>query len=254
MSFLTVLFYSLIPYGQLWTRIVNYSGSVDQPWYFFPLFLFPPLQFIPVILLNLGYIKEGKGGKVYDNFVWIPIATKFIMQFFGRMFIPDEYYHWISEILILSSIIVAKYLHSNDSCKVAKKEISSSFTNFQTILIDAVFENGVAGIFNVIIGFLPVIGWALMAISMVESLNNIMVFLFWMAGYLFIYTLQNMFEQDNMDHFCNPLEITTFNIIKFVAGLILSGIAYLNESLDPIAMASGMASGVLGDVLGDDDE
>jgi len=53
---------------------------------------------------------------------------------------------------------------------------------------------------------------------------------------MFIYTIQNMFEQSDMNNFCNPSGISNSNIIKFVIGLILSGVAYLNESFDPLSM------------------
>jgi hypothetical protein len=238
MTFLGLIFYTLIPFGQMWTRIFDYNGSIDMWWFFIPFFMIPPLQFIPVLLLYLGYIKEGKGGKVYDRYVWIPILTKLVMQMGGKMIIPGQYFFWVSEAIVLTSIIITKYLHTTDSCKVANKQLSTSATKFQTTFIDAVFENGIAGIFNVLIGFVPILGWILMAISMVESLNNIMVFVFWMFGYMFIYTIQNMFEQSDMNSFCNPSGISPFNIIKFIIGLILSGAAYFNENFDPLSMVT----------------
>ena len=242
MSLYGLIFYTLIPFGQLWTRIFDYNGSVDMGWFFFPLFMLFPFQFIPVLLLYLGYIKEGKGGKVYDGYVWIPIITKLVMQFGGKMIIPENYFFWISEIIVLTSIVITKYLHTVDSCKIANKELSTSVTKLQNTFTNAVFENGIAGIFNVLIGFVPILGWILMALSMIESLNNIMVFTFWMVGYMFIYTVQNMFEQTDMDNLCNPSGISTSDITKFIFGLILSGIAYLNESFDPLSMVSGILS------------
>ena len=238
MTFLGLIFYTLMPFGQLWTRMFDYNGSIDMAWFFIPFFMIPPLQFIPVLLIYLGYIKEGKGGKIYDGYVWIPIITKLVMQMGGRMIIPENYFFWVSEAIVLTSIIITKYLHTADSCKVANKQLSTSVTKFQTTFTDAIFENGVAGIFNVLIGFIPILGWILMAISMIESLNNIMVFVFWMLGYMFIYTIQNMFEQSDMNDFCNPSGLSPSDSVKFIFGLILSGVAYLNESFDPLSMVS----------------
>ena len=238
MSFLNLILYTIIPFGQLWTRVFDYDGSIDMWWFFIPIFMIPPLQFIPVLMLYLDIIKPGKGGKVYDNYVWIPIVTKFCVQFFGEMLLPPDMAYIAGELIIIVSIMITKYFHSVYSCNVAKKELSVTWSKFGDFFIDAIFENGTAGIFNVVIGFIPIIGWAIMAISMIGPLNNIMVFLMYMAGYIFIYTIQNMFEQADMNSLCNLSSIPGSSYVKLLFGIIFSIVIFMNESFDPVAMVS----------------
>ncbi len=239
MTFLGVILYTLIPFGQLWTRVFDYNGSTDMWWFLLPFFMIPPLQFIPVIMLYLGYIKEGKGGKVYDNYVWIPIITKLVVQFMGSMIFPEEYVTIINEIVMIITIMITKYLHTVDSCKVANKELQVTGSKFSDFFMDAVFENGSAGMFNVVIGFIPILGWILMGLSMIESLNSIMVVVFYALGYMFVYTIQNMFEQTDMSSLCNLSSVPVSSYIKLVFGIIFSAAVALNESFDPLSMAKG---------------
>jgi len=240
MTLLGVLLYTLLPFGQLWSRVFDYNGSVDMWWFFLPFFMFPPLQFIPIILLYLGYIKEGKGGKVFDGYVWIPILTKFCVQFLGEMFLPPQAAFISGQVLMIISIMITKYLHTNESCKYIKKELTVTGSKFGDFFIDAVFENGMAGIFNVIIGFIPIIGWIVTLISMIGPLNNIMVLILYMFGYMFIYIVQNMFEQTDMSSLCNLSSIPGSSYGKLIFGLILTGVIYMNESFDPLSMVPGL--------------
>jgi hypothetical protein len=142
MTILGLILYTLMPFGQLWTRIFDYNGSTDMWWFFIPIFMMPPLQFIPVLLLYLGIIKNGKGGSPYDNYVWIPIITKLFLEII-RAFIPTDYqtiFFWISEILILLLIILTKYLHLNKSCTVSSQENSISGSKISNLFIFSNFS------------------------------------------------------------------------------------------------------------------
>ena len=245
-TFSNLFLYTIIPFGQLWARIFHYNGSLDMWWFLIPIFMMPPLQFVPMLFMYMGWMKKGgsdkksgdikSGGKIYDDYVWIPIFTKIIVQFIGPMIIPS-YLFFMKDILVLISIIITKYLHSIDSCKSVEKELVISATKIKSELYNAVYENGVAGIFNVIIGLIPIIGWALFALSLNDTFNNFMVCICWALGYMFIYTIQNMFEQSDIDNFCNPSETYNSTFIKFIFGIILTLIAMINESIDPIGWA-----------------
>ena len=226
MSIIGAILYSLIPFGQLWTRIFDYNGTIDMWWFFIPLFMLPPLQIIPVILLYYGYIKDGNGGAVYDNYVWIPIVTKIILTIVGGM-VSDEYafiVNVLSTIILLISISITKYLHANSSCT----DITTTGTKIETIIMDAIFENGVAGIFYVMISFIPPLKMILMVLANIPVIKDIIMIGPWIFGYIFIYITQNMFGHSNMDSFCNPSGISGIYIAKIIIGLILSIIAYLN--------------------------
>ena len=156
MTILGLILYTLIPFGQLWTRIFDYNGSIDMWWFFIPIFMIPPLQFIPILLLYLGIIKSGNGGSPYDNYVWIPIISKFFLQIIG-IFIPDDYktiFFWVNEILTLLLIILTKYLHLNNSCTTSGKKNSISASKIGNLFIDAIFENSVASIIYTMFRFI----------------------------------------------------------------------------------------------------
>ena len=40
--------------------------------------MFPPLAFIPLIMMKLGLIKKGRGGKPYDYWMLIPPLLKIL--------------------------------------------------------------------------------------------------------------------------------------------------------------------------------
>jgi hypothetical protein len=225
MTFLGGFLYTIIPFGQLWTRIYDYNGSVDMWWFFIPLFMIPPFQFIPILFIILGYIKKGKNNKAeqaYDNYIWIPIITKFLMQIVGGMIIQDSYFYFIIEAVVIISIIITKYLHSTYICKVAKKEIDFSTVKlmgvrFVTTVIEAIFENSIGGLSNLI--------FSMTYDTLLPVLPDILTSVFWTFGYIYIYVIQNMFAEEDIDNHCNPSELTISNAIKFGVGFILSVIA-----------------------------
>jgi hypothetical protein len=239
MTLLGVLLYTLIPFGQLWTRVFDYNGSVDMWWFLLPFFLFPPLQFIPIIMFYLGYIKEGKGGKVFDSYLWIPIITKFCVKFLGGLILPPRIAYIFGEVVMIISIMITKYLHTKDSCKYINKELSVTSSKFGDFFMDAVFENGAAGIFSLIIGFIPIIGAIFRALSMIGPLNNIMVLIMYMFGYMAVYIVQNMFEQTDMSSLCNLTSLSGSSYGKLIFGIILSIMIYMKESFDPLSIVTG---------------
>lgn len=69
----------LIPGAQLYARVEMLDGSLDHPWLLIPIFFIPPFSLIFAIMMKLGYINKGQGGKPYDWFMFIPVAIKFII-------------------------------------------------------------------------------------------------------------------------------------------------------------------------------
>ena len=230
MSIIGLILYTLLPFGQLWTRVFDYNGSVDMWWFFLPFFMIFPLQFIPVLMLYLGYIKPGKG-PVFDYYVWIPIIVKSCVVICG-LFVPEEYttyYFWIAQVIVLISIIITKYLHTYKICKDMK---TLNATQFGNIVMNAIFENGVASIFFIVLKFIPVVGWIISFIlDSFDSVRNIVQGLFWIFSYIFIYVIQNMFEQIDINNFCNPTSISPWNIAKCIIGMILFGVSIFVDTL-----------------------
>jgi hypothetical protein len=120
--------YTLMPGGQLYARVIHFKGTLDMPWFLLPFFLMGPLQFIPLFLMYLGYFNEGSGGEVIDNFVWIPIYVKIIIEvllYLSNIFelsILQEYNYIASEIIMIITIAITKYLHTVYSCKYNKQQ------------------------------------------------------------------------------------------------------------------------------------
>ena len=77
-SWLQVLIYSFLPIGQLLVRIFYLKGSLDKLWLMFPILLFPPFSFIPLILIKLGFVQDGKGSDPIDKIMILPLIARII--------------------------------------------------------------------------------------------------------------------------------------------------------------------------------
>lgn len=239
-----VVGYSLLPGGQLIARIFNYDGSLDQPWFLFPLFLIFPFQIIPLLLMYYGYIKKGKGGKVYDNYIWIPIIIRFIIEISKYMILKyiinnsstnNIICNVIGELIIIISIMITKYLHTNDSCKILEVPEPKYNPNLFTLLCDSIFENGIAFMIKPILNLLILILNIIPGIAIVSTLIDILIpegmftriwtSICWLFGYSFIYIIQNMFQQFNLSGLCNNI-VSLEYLFKVISGLFLIIINY----------------------------
>ena len=184
-NFLGVLFYSLIPFGQLITRIVDYNGSIDRWWFLLiPFFLFPPLQFIPILMLYLGWIKPGKIKKIYDIYVFIPIILKVILTFIDQYLLYPFIYHYhptyityfyfFIEFILLISIIITKYLNTTNICKSSNYTDKLTQTHYINILINSIFELGIAGLTFSIMTYIPYLGDLITLLSKSVIIRNIL--------------------------------------------------------------------------------
>ena len=77
-SWLQVLIYSFLPIGQLLVRIFYLKGSLDKLWLMFPILLMPPFSFIPLILIKLGFVQDGKGSDPIDKIMILPLIARII--------------------------------------------------------------------------------------------------------------------------------------------------------------------------------
>jgi len=228
LSIIKLIGYTFLPCGQIVARVVDLDGSLDMPWFFLPPFLFPPFQFIPLLLMYLGYIKKGNGGKVVDYFVFIPIIVKLITL--GCLYMiklyADSFYNFAYfgfEILMILTIAGTKYLHVSESCKYTNKKILLTSSKVQEFFIDAIFENGIASIGNIIINFIPGVGWVIGLIRQYnDTVNKFIIFFIYAVVYATVYIIQNMFEQTNMESMCNLLSIPISSWIKLGVGLFIT--------------------------------
>ena len=165
LSWLNILIMGIIPLGQLWARIFYFKGSLDKWWLMFPILLFPPVSFIPLILMKYGYIKDGKGTNPIDKIMLLPIIAKFIIPFV-LPYIIDETEHVIlfgivGFILQLLTIMIANLTRRHYNCTKDNKPgaMSENITvnSIGKAGIDSVIAYGIGEIISNIIGFIPVI-------------------------------------------------------------------------------------------------
>lgn len=234
LEILFLFLYILCPCGQLAARVYSYDGTLEHPWFFFPLFMLFPFQTIPVLLMHFGYIKKGKGGKVIDYYMLIPIITRIIVELAKYGIInymitdPASYLPIIiiifGELIMTISIMIAKYFHTDSSCNTAKIPLKADFF---AILCDSLFQNGIPFIIspmlNIVLRGLQYIPGAALIVMPMQIITSTKIFkkICWFLGYMFIYVIQNMFDHSDLSSLCNNISSYTYYILKLISGLFL---------------------------------
>jgi hypothetical protein len=201
LSWKQVLILGLVPLGQLYARVNIFKGSLDKWWLMFPLLLFPPLSFIPLIMMKFGLIKNGNGSKPVDNFMLIPIIAKFIIPFILPLIINEDsslLFTIVSFILQLITVMTANLIRRKDNCK----EITTN--SLGKAGVDSVIAIAAGEITSFVIGFIPLIGIFISMLKNVPLIGGIVDSLVWSVGFIGAYVLINMFNQDpNINKFCS---------------------------------------------------
>jgi hypothetical protein len=120
LSWKQVLIMGLIPLGQLYARVKIFNGSLDKWWLMFPLLLFPPFSFIPMIMMKYGAVANGTGSNPLDNFMLIPIIAKFIIPFILPFIIDEDstlLFTIVGFVLQLITVMVGNLIRRKDNCK-----------------------------------------------------------------------------------------------------------------------------------------
>lgn len=225
-SWLQILIYGIIPLGQLWARIFLLNGSLDKWYMMFPLFLFPPLSFIPLIMMKFGFIKPGQGANPIDKIMWLPIIAKFIIPFLLG-FIVDEDDHElifgiVAFVLQLLMIIVANMTRRYLNCD------SVTINSFGKATVDSVIAYGIGDIVPFVMGWLPYVGIVYSIISMIPFIGSFVDSIFWSLGFAATYIVINMFNQYDMSGYCNS---PFFGLVRDKIPLIISIIAMIAINL-----------------------
>jgi uncharacterized membrane protein YGL010W len=151
------------------------------------------------------------------------------------------YFYFFIDFIVLSSIILTKYLHKYKSCNEANLNNKLSLIQFINVLIDSILDLGLAGITFTLISFIPYIGSIIEFLCQNATIRNAIKCILWAFGYILIYIVHNMFEQDKIDEFCDAKNISTSRYIKLILGLILSAICYYNFTKIPITDDLGIS-------------
>ncbi len=227
LTILKIILYILIPFAPLYARIVDFNGSLDHAWTMFPLFNIAPFSIVPILMMAYGKINKGKGGKPYDNLMWIPVVLRFIISLIGGL----------SESIILKilclvfsilSVMIPNLMRRNNLCK--EKENEKEKENPYNIMdqkqiyksfVDSLFEVGFGEIFTVLIIFVPFIGIFFKILGMIPFIGTFINDIIWCFGFICGYIIVNMFNQDDIKDMCYPDKFNNkYDIIKLVFGSI----------------------------------
>ena len=198
MNFLEMLMYGMIPgFGQLLMRVDKFGGSLDKPYLLFPLLLFPPFSFIPVLIAKFGFLKKAEGENILDIYVLIPIIFRFILIFvMAQIGSPGGLL--LQAGLIFGALLLTNIIHvlTEERCKSLKggfgnklvKEISDSMLEYSV---------GVLLLFSTT--FIPIIGELLEGLRDtpfpgVGKLSSVIDSSIWSIGLVCGYMIMNMID------------------------------------------------------------
>lgn len=190
----------LIPAGQLYARIFKFNGSLDKWFLMFPLLLFPPLSFIPLILMKFGYVDNGNGSSPYDLIMILPIIVKFLIPFILPYFIDDRIIGIIvSFILKLLMVMICNLYRRYDNCN------SITLNSIGKAGIDSVISTSVGDVVPIAMKFVPFVGFLYTILSFFPIIGDekILNSIFWSVGFGASYILINMFNQLDMEKYCS---------------------------------------------------
>ena len=228
LSWKEVVIMSLIPLGQLYARVEIFKGSLDKWWLMFPLMLFPPLSFIPLIMMKYNLVADGKGSKPIDYNILIPIIAKLIIPFVLPLVIDEDstvLYSIVNLVLLLITSMIANLIRRNENCK----EISTN--SIGKAGIDSTIALAGGEITSFAISFVPLIGTVISLLKSIPFIGSIIDQLIWAIGFAGTYVVLNMFNQDNMNKFCSTPFIgnSEDHIPFFVSLAVLIGVTFLKS-------------------------
>lgn len=232
LSILDLIIYTLLPFGQVFSRVINYNGSLDLWWLLLiPFFHIPLIGIIPLLIMKLLNISDGKvSSPVLDKYVWLPILFKFyspyLLPLLGLETHTAEYLTITATIQIIIGMI-SNMSRRNALCNnpINVNAISKSF-------MDATISHNCGELMIYIITLIPIInnGYINSRPYVGEFLNSIM----WTIGYLLIYTINNMYNEYDKDKFCSiPFLGNSQDMFLFLGSIfILFTIKYNNIFLN----------------------
>ena len=198
MNFLEMLMYGLIPgFGQLLMRVDKFGGSLDKPYLLFPLLLFPPFSFIPVLIAKFGFLKKEKGENILDIYVLIPIIFRFILIFvMAQIGSPGGVL--LQAALIFGAIFMTNMIHvlTEERCKSVKGGFGGKLVKE---MADSMLEYAVGVLLLFSTEFIPVVGELLEGLRdipfpVVGKISSVIDTTIWSIGFVCGYMIMNMID------------------------------------------------------------
>ncbi len=200
MSLLEMLMYGLIPgFGQLLMRINKFGGSLDKPYLLFPLLLFPPFSFIPVLIAKFGFLKKTEGEQIMDIYIIIPIILRFILIFVMAYISTSVAGSLLVQIgILLAGVLCANLLHifTEKRCKDIKEGFGGKLIKGMS---DSMIQYGVGVLMILASTFIPIVGEILEGLRDIQLpiLGDISAMIdgaLWSFGLITGYLIMNMID------------------------------------------------------------
>jgi hypothetical protein len=223
-SWIQVLILAFVPLGQLWARIFLLNGSLDKKWLLFPFLIFPPFSLLPMLMMKFGLVAKGKGLKPYDNLMFIPILAHLLMSYLlGNLFEEESTYNIVYTLLLFGATVGILTYRISKNCEFKANYIGKNIMDSTRIV-------AIAEIIPFIIGYFPIIGKIYTVITMMPIIGDIVVEALWSLGYVSAYTLNNMFNQDNMARYCNTplMGYTDDKVISLISIIVIVFLKFVN--------------------------
>jgi hypothetical protein len=198
MSFLEMLMYGLIPgFGQLLMRVDKFGGSLDKPYLLFPLLLFPPFSFIPVLFARFGFLQKREGQHIIDVWILIPIIFRFILIFVMAQ-IGSVGGLALQVALVLGSIFVTNMIHvlTEERCKKVEGGFGGKIVKE---MADSMIEYAIGVLVLFSTEFIPIIGELLEGLRDIPfpgigKISSVIDTTIWSIGLVTGYMIMNMYD------------------------------------------------------------
>ncbi len=200
MSLFEMLLYGMIPgFGQLLMRINKLGGSLDKAYLLFPLLLFPPFSFIPVLMAKFGFLKKIEGENVIDMYILIPVIFRFILIFIIAHISKSVAGGIILQIgLLFAAVLLANIIHifTEKRCKDVQGSFGGKLIKGVS---DSMLEYG-AGVLVILSSeFIPVVGEILegmrdIPFPIIGDISAVIDGALWSVGLVSGYLIMNMID------------------------------------------------------------
>jgi hypothetical protein len=229
-----MLMYGLIPgFGQLLMRIDKFGGSLDKPYLLFPLLLFPPFSFIPVLAAKFGFLNKVDGGKILDIYVLIPIIFRFILILvMAQIGLPGGILLQVG--LIFAAIFITNIIRvlTEERCKLPSG-VSGNFGNkLLKEMADSMVEYaaGILVLFST--EFIPIIGGILgglrqLQLPVIGDISQIIDASIWSIGLVCGYMIMKMIDANyySVDEVCAG----KIGLIRIIVSIIAFAMAVFSQ-------------------------
>lgn len=248
-SIIGLLVLIFVPMAQLWARVFWLQGSLDQWWLLIPVFWIFPLSVVPSIMIYLGKVAPGGGGKgpPYDYWMWVPIIMKMVAGLIVKTYFAHIgiFGFILPFILQIAATTLPHYIRSFTLCgKVQFNTLTKSIS-------DAIIENGVADIAVVGIKYVPLLGTAFSIIGHVPGLGSMIDQIIWSVIYAGTYIVINMINGIDLGNYCNlqnfgrpsdQIGAIVLFVLSCILGWMDSAVSAISSISNPVDYAQSYAT------------